>query len=68
MQRSKSSTSPDQFLRRTAGPPVVPDGAQPSPQHSISGSQSRVFHGSLKNAELMPERRDLKLKRRTAPE
>src|ERR1035437_5730102 len=51
-----------------AGAPVLPDGRQPDPQKSISARQFRPLHGPLKNAELMPEGEDLKLKRRRAPE
>ena len=51
-----------------AGAPVLPDGRQPDPQESISARQFRPLHGPLKNAELMEEGEDLKLKRRTAPE
>ena len=51
-----------------SGAPVLPNGRQPDPQESISGRQFRPFHGPLKNAELMAEGEDLKLKRRTAPE
>jgi hypothetical protein len=50
------------------GAPVLPNGGQPDPQETISGRQFRPLHGSLKNAELMTEGEDFKLKRRPAPE
>jgi hypothetical protein len=56
------------FDDKDAGMPVVPDGAQPGPEQSISGSQSRSLHGALEDAELMAESEDLKLQRRAAPE
>ena len=51
-----------------AGLPVVPDGAQPSPQESIRRSQFRSLDGALENAELMAESEDLELERRPTPE
>ena len=48
--------------------PIVPDGAQPGPQQAIRRCQFRSFYGALQNAELMAEREDLELKRRTAAE
>jgi hypothetical protein len=53
---------------KDAGLPVVPDRAQPGPQQSIGRGQFRSFDGALENAELMAEREDLKLQRRTAPQ
>ena len=56
------------FDDKDAGLPVVPNGAQPSPQESIRRSQFRSLDGALENAELMAESEDLELKRRAAPE
>jgi hypothetical protein len=56
------------FDDKDAGLPVVPDGAQPSPQDSISRGQFGSLDGALQNAELMAESKDLELKRRAAPE
>ena len=56
------------FDDKDAGPPVFPDGAKPSPQESIRGSQFRSLDGALQNADLMAESKDLELKRRAAPE
>jgi hypothetical protein len=53
---------------KDAGLPIVPDGAQPGPQQAIRRCQFRSFYGALQNAELMAEREDLELKRRTAAE
>jgi hypothetical protein len=50
-----------------SGAPVLPHCGQPGPQESISACKFRPLHGPLKNAELMAEGEDLKLKRRTAP-
>jgi hypothetical protein len=55
------------FDDKDAGLPVVPDGAQPNPQHSISRGQFGSPDGALA-AELMAESKDLELKRRAAPE
>src|SRR5215510_8864314 len=55
------------FDDKDAGLPVVPDRAQPGLQQSIGRSQFRSFDRTLENAELMAEREDLKLRRRTAP-
>jgi hypothetical protein len=55
------------FDDKDAGLPVVPDGAQPSPEPSICRCQFRSLDGTLKNAELMAEREDLELEHRTAP-
>ena len=49
------------------GAPVLPNGRQPDPQESI-GRQFRALHGPLKYSESMPGGKDLKRKRRTAPE
>ena len=51
-----------------AGLPIVPDGAQPGPEESIRRGQFRSLDGALQNAQLMAEREDLELQRRTAPE
>ena len=56
------------FDDKDAGLPVVPNGVQPGPEQSISGSQFRSLDGALENAELMAESEDLKLQRRAAPE
>jgi hypothetical protein len=53
---------------KDAGLPVVPDSAQPSPQHSISRAQFESLDGALQNADLMVQSEDLKLECRTAPE
>jgi len=49
-----------------AGLPIVPDRTQPSPQESIRRGQLRSLDRALQNAELMAEREDLELERRTA--
>src|SRR5215472_2171657 len=56
------------FDDKDAGLPVVPDGAEPSPEQPIRRCQFRSLDGALQNAELMAECEDLELKRRTAPE
>ena len=55
------------FDDKDAGLPIVPDRAQPSPQEPIRWGQFRSLDGALQNAELMAKRKDLELKRRTAP-
>jgi hypothetical protein len=50
------------------GLPVVPDRAQPGPQPPIRRCQFGSLDGALQNAELMAEREDFQLERRTAPE
>jgi hypothetical protein len=50
------------------GPPIVPDGAEPSPQQSIRRGEFRTLDGALQNTELVAERQDFQLQRRTAPE
>jgi hypothetical protein len=49
----QESGAPRRFDDKDAGLPVVPDGAQPSPQESIRGCQFRSLDGALQNAELM---------------
>ena len=53
---------------KDAGLPVVPDGAQPGPQQSISRRQFGSLDRALQNADLMAESEDLELKRHPAPE
>ena len=56
------------FDDKDAGLPVVPDGAEPSPEEPIRRCQFRSLDGALQNAELMAECEDLELQRRPAPE
>ena len=56
------------FDDENAGLPVLPDGAEPDPQQSIRFRQFRALHGALKDADLVPQRENLQLKRRTATE
>ena len=53
---------------KNAGAPVVPNGAEPSPQESIGRGELGPLHGALRNPELMAECEDFQLQRRTAPE
>ena len=55
------------FMMKTPDLPILPDGTEPGPQESIRGRQLRALHGALKNADLMAQRENLQLKRRTAP-
>ena len=56
------------FDAGNASLPIVPDGAQPSPQGSIWCGELGPLHRALKDAELMAKRDDLQLKRRPASE
>ncbi len=47
------------------GPPAVPQGAQPSPRESIHRSELGPLHRALQNTELVAERQDFQLQRRT---
>jgi hypothetical protein len=50
------------------GPPVLPDGAEPSPQESIRRGELGPLDRALQNTELMAQRQDFQLQCRTAPE
>ena len=53
---------------KDTSPPVLPDGAEPSPQESIRRGELGPFDGALQNPELMAERQNFQLQRRAAPE
>jgi hypothetical protein len=45
--------------------PILPDGTEPSPQEPIRRHQFRALHRALENSDLMAQRENLKLQRRT---
>lgn len=49
------------------GLPTLPDAAEPRPQDTISRGQFWALHGALQDTDLMTERKNLELKRGTAP-
>ena len=50
-----------------AGPPVLPDGTEPRPQHAVSSCQLGPFDRALQDADLVAKRKDLQLERSPAP-
>jgi hypothetical protein len=67
-RRNPFPCQPRGFDDGNARSPIVPDGAQPSPQESICHGEFGPLPGALKDAELMAKRDDLQLKVRSAPE
>jgi hypothetical protein len=47
--------------------PTLPDAAELRPQDTISRGQLWALHGALQDTDLMTERKNLELKRGTAP-
>jgi len=41
--------------------PTIPRITQPSPEQAVGGAQLGAFHGTLKNADLVPQGNDFKL-------
>src|SRR5262245_54494452 len=49
------------------GLPIPPDRTQPCPQKSICGRQLGPLHRALQDSDLVAQRKNLELERRTAP-